>query len=161
LAVKEISALLLCPFGARCIGRSILLASIREAIYIFSSVPNANRYSALLVPLNNIWVAVAACLASPSALSIPALQFASGMDNIGVDKRYALEEGERDKDSGHVRAYFVNNFRNPIGFLGIYGLFSAESVCLWIVRPDLYENIPAFNILMYLAFGGRFISILV
>jgi phosphatidylglycerophosphate synthase len=64
----------------------------------------------------------------------------------------------RDNDPWIVQAYFRNNFRNMLGGLGIYGLFSSN---LWLYgsfHPVLYKTIPYFDALMYLAFLGRALS---
>lgn len=64
----------------------------------------------------------------------------------------------RERDPWIVRVFFRNNFRNVLGSLGIYGLFSANLFAYGSYHPVLYDNIPFYNALMYLAFIGRALS---
>jgi phosphatidylglycerophosphate synthase len=64
----------------------------------------------------------------------------------------------RQHDPWIVQMFFQNNFRNPIGALGIYGLFAANLLAYMSFHPILYERIPAFEIFMYTAFAGRVLS---
>jgi CDP-diacylglycerol--inositol 3-phosphatidyltransferase len=67
----------------------------------------------------------------------------------------------RQRDPLFVQAYFRNNFRNPLGVLGVFGLFAAGLVCYGSVHPILYENVPLFKYGMTAALVGRGLSALV
>jgi phosphatidylglycerophosphate synthase len=60
-----------------------------------------------------------------------------------------------------VQTYFANNFKNPLGILGIYGMFSANIFCYASVKPILYDNVPFFRTWKLLAFAGRLVSLLI
>ena len=64
----------------------------------------------------------------------------------------------RGRDPWLVQAFFRSNFRNPLGSLGIYGLFCANLFAYGSYHPVLYDAIPFYNAFMYLAFAGRLIS---
>jgi len=64
----------------------------------------------------------------------------------------------RGKDPWIIQVFFNSNFRNPLGFLGVYGLFAANLFAYGCYHPVLYENIPHYDTFMYLAYAGRFIS---
>jgi len=71
--------------------------------------------------------------------------------------------GESDGEGGTeepwlVRTYFRNNFRNPLGCLGIFGLFGSGMFAYGSHHSELRRRIPAFDIWMYAAFLGRAIS---
>lgn len=119
-----------------------------------------------------VWVAVAGAAsnegspASSVQTSIPCFIICLEWTTMVSTQVHAAQnathwKGARERDPWLVRSYFDNNFRNPIGFLGIFGLFSANLFAYGSYHPILYENIPAFRVLMYLAFGGRFLSMLV
>jgi phosphatidylglycerophosphate synthase len=61
-------------------------------------------------------------------------------------------------DHGIVRAVFRNNFRNPMGTLCIFGLFSANLFLYGSYHDVLYKQIPWFNYLRVVAFIGRVCS---
>jgi phosphatidylglycerophosphate synthase len=76
---------------------------------------------------------------------------------------YAATNGEHWKnarmhDPWMIQNFFRNNFRNPLGCLGIYGLFSANLFTYGSYHPILCDNIPSYYLFMYLAFLGRFLS---
>jgi phosphatidylglycerophosphate synthase len=60
-----------------------------------------------------------------------------------------------------VQTYFAKNFKNPLGALGIYGMFSANIFCYASVHPILYDNFPYFRTWKLLAFAGRLVSLLI
>jgi CDP-diacylglycerol--inositol 3-phosphatidyltransferase len=60
-----------------------------------------------------------------------------------------------------VQYYFSNNFCNPMGILGIYGLFASNLFMYGCYHPRVYERIPYYHMWMYLAFLGRFLSFLI
>lgn len=67
----------------------------------------------------------------------------------------------RQEDPWLIQVFFANNFRNPLGTLGIYGLFSANLCAYSSAHAVLYERIPMFVLLKNLAFLGRAISMLI
>ena len=67
----------------------------------------------------------------------------------------------RANDPWLVRALFANNFRNPIGMLSMYGLFSANLWTYGSYHPELYNNIPYFGVFRSVAYLGRALSLLV
>jgi phosphatidylglycerophosphate synthase len=75
--------------------------------------------------------------------------------------------GEKWKDAKSrgdpwlVQTYFANNFKNPLGILGMYGMFSANIFCYASVHPILYDNFPFFRTWKLLAFAGRLVSLLI
>jgi len=64
----------------------------------------------------------------------------------------------RSKDPWIIRTYFASNFRNPLGFLGIYGLFASSIFAFGYHHSIVYDSIPFYDVFMYLAFVGRFVS---
>lgn len=68
---------------------------------------------------------------------------------------------QRDNDPWIVRALFANNFKNPIGMLSMYGLFSSYLWAFGAQHPQLYQNIPLFNFFQYAAYLGRALSMVV
>ncbi len=60
-----------------------------------------------------------------------------------------------------VKYYFSNNFCNPIGILGIYGLFSSNLFLYGCYYPIVYNHIAYYNVWMYLAFIGRLLSLII
>jgi CDP-alcohol phosphatidyltransferase len=67
----------------------------------------------------------------------------------------------RSQDPWVIQYFFRNNFRNPLGFLGIYGLFAANLFIYGSYHPVLYDNVPYFDVFMYVAFAGRLLSLLI
>lgn len=65
------------------------------------------------------------------------------------------------EDPWIVRICFHNNFRNPVGLLVIYGLFSANMWTYGAQHPVLYDNIPWFDVWRYLAYAGRTLALCV
>jgi len=70
-------------------------------------------------------------------------------------------KSEREHDPWLVRALFANNFRNPIGIVVIYGLFSSSLWAYGSHHPQIYDNIPLFDICKYLAYCGRALGLAV
>jgi CDP-diacylglycerol--inositol 3-phosphatidyltransferase len=64
----------------------------------------------------------------------------------------------RQKDPIFIQAFFANNFRNPLGLLGIYGLFGGNILAYASSHTDLSEKLPCFGFFKYLAFAGRGIA---
>ena len=60
-----------------------------------------------------------------------------------------------------VQYYFSNNFCNPMGIIGIYGLFAWNLFLYGCYYPVVYEQIPYYNVWMYLAFIGRWLSFVI
>lgn len=66
---------------------------------------------------------------------------------------------ERHQDPWLIRMCFHNNFRNPLGILVMYGLFSAG---MWTFGEDyqvFYDSIPMFEMWRYLSYVGRAIAL--
>jgi CDP-diacylglycerol--inositol 3-phosphatidyltransferase len=66
---------------------------------------------------------------------------------------------ERHEDPWLIRTCFRNNFRNPLGFLVMYGLFSAG---MWTFGQDyqvFHDSIPFFEMWRYLSYVGRAIAL--
>ena len=64
----------------------------------------------------------------------------------------------RQNDPWIIRTFFAANFRNPLGFLGIYGLFAANLFAYGCRHPILHGYIPFYDAFMYIAFLGRLLS---
>ena len=77
-----------------------------------------------------------------------------GTTNTTTNARRPPEE----KEWWIVQYFFSNNFCNPIGILGIYGLFASNLFLYGRYYPIVYSNIPCYNVWMYLAFIGRLLS---
>lgn len=67
----------------------------------------------------------------------------------------------RENDPWLLKAIFSNNFRNPLGALCIYGLFSSGLFAYGSCHKELIEILPLFTFWKYLAYAGRCISIIV
>jgi CDP-alcohol phosphatidyltransferase len=112
------------------------------------------------------WVAVAAVSLSegpPYMGSLACFIICLEWTTMVSTQVYAAESSEHWKDARTndpwvIQAYFRNNFRNPLGGLGIYGLFFANIGAYGSYHPILYENIPFYYTFMYAAFLGRFLS---
>ena len=68
---------------------------------------------------------------------------------------------ENEQEWRFVKYYFSNNFCNPIGILGIYGLFSSNLFLYGCYYPIVYNHIPYYSVWMYLAFIGRLLSLII
>ena len=71
----------------------------------------------------------------------------------------ATDDSPQEQEWWIVQYYFSNNFCNPIGILGIYGLFSSNLFLYGCYYPIVYRHIPYYNVWMYLAFIGRLLSL--
>mmetsp|Transcript_9622 Transcript_9622/g.18569 ORF Transcript_9622/g.18569 Transcript_9622/m.18569 type:complete len:240 (+) Transcript_9622:80-799(+) len=60
----------------------------------------------------------------------------------------------RAKDPIFVRAFFHNRFQNPLGRLGIFGLFASDLVC-YAASHNISCMIPFFGIIAMTALMGR------
>jgi hypothetical protein len=67
----------------------------------------------------------------------------------------------RQKDPWFVQLFFANNFRNPLGALGVFGLFAANLFAYGAQFDLLVDSIPFFNLWMSIAFIGRGLSMFV
>ena len=70
-------------------------------------------------------------------------------------------KAQRENDPILVRALFANGFKNPIGALSMYGLFSSYLWAYGAHHAQLYERIPMYELLQYTAYIGRVLSIFV
>ena len=68
---------------------------------------------------------------------------------------------DRPEEWWMVQYYFSNNFCNPMGILGIYGLFASNLFLYGCYYPHVYQSIPYYNLWMYLAFVGRLLSLVI
>lgn len=64
-------------------------------------------------------------------------------------------KAERANDPWLVRTLYANGFKNPIGIIVVYGLFSANLWTYGEFHPELYDNIPYFDLFKYVAYFGR------
>ena len=64
----------------------------------------------------------------------------------------------RENDPKFIQNFFSNNFRNPFGLLGIYGLFAANLLAFAGAHASMREKLPYFYFFKYLAYTGRLIS---
>lgn len=63
-----------------------------------------------------------------------------------------------------VRYFFSNNLQNPLGWLGLFGLFSADLLCFIWAHCDttmLFEKIPGLHLLLLISLLGRAVVALV
>jgi CDP-diacylglycerol--inositol 3-phosphatidyltransferase len=77
------------------------------------------------------------------------------------DERRGHWKDRRHEQNWLVSSVFNNNFKNPLGMLVMYGLFSANLWTYGRFHAELYENIPLFEVWMYVAYAGRGVSMLV
>ena len=70
-------------------------------------------------------------------------------------------KSEREKDPWLVRALYANGFKNPIGAVTMYGLFSANLWTYGEFHPVLYDRIPLFELFKFTAYFGRALGICV
>jgi hypothetical protein len=103
--------------------------------------------------LNQIIMILSCCIICIEWITMVATQVHSTSTN-GLHWKEA-----RQHDPWIVQQFFSNNFRNPIGCLGIYGLFAANLFIFGSYHPILYNHIPYYNFFMYLALLGRFLSL--
>ncbi len=64
----------------------------------------------------------------------------------------------RAQDPWFIQFFFRNQFRNPLGILGLFGLFSANLFTYGAHYAVFYERIPLFSVWLILAFVGRGLS---
>ena len=68
---------------------------------------------------------------------------------------------ERENDPWLVRALYANGFKNPIGIVTMYGLFSANLWTYGEFYPQLKDNIPYFAAFKYVSYFGRALGLCV
>jgi len=61
----------------------------------------------------------------------------------------------RSTDPWIVQRYFANNFRNPVGSLGIFGLFASNMLTYGSYYSIFHTSIPLYHVWMYLSYMGR------
>lgn len=66
---------------------------------------------------------------------------------------------DRDNDPAFVKLYFSNNFRNPFGIVGVFGLFGSGIYTYASYIPIISDNFPFFHYGRYISYVGRVISI--
>lgn len=65
----------------------------------------------------------------------------------------------RAQDPWFIQFFFRNQFRNPLGILGLFGLFAANLFTYGAHYAVFYERIPGFSVWLTLAFVGRGLSV--
>lgn len=68
---------------------------------------------------------------------------------------------QRDNDPWIVRALFANNFKNPLGILSMYGLFSSYLFAFGAEHSQIHNAVPLFEFFQYTAYLGRALSLVV
>jgi phosphatidylglycerophosphate synthase len=111
-----------------------------------------------------VWVAVAA--ANPSYLSVSCFVLCLEWTTMVATQVHASShtmhwKEARQNDPWFVQLFFVNNFRNPLGALGVFGLFAANLFAYGAQFGLLVDSIPFFNLWMSIAFIGRGLSMFV
>lgn len=112
----------------------------------------------------SVWVAVA--IVTPfRALQILAVTIVcTEWITMLVTQLHSVQSGgehwkkTRENDPWIVGMFFANNFRNPLGTLGILGLFSANLFLFGSHFPSIYSKIPGFHVFLTLACAGRLLS---
>jgi phosphatidylglycerophosphate synthase len=120
-----------------------------------------------------VWIAVAATDTSSWLLPATAIVVVEWITMVSTQVHAAQSDThwkiERANDPWWIRTFFRNNFRNPLGFIGIFGLFSAN-LCAYasLQRASTTHNpADAFLFLLdtaivrYVAFLGRGIALCV
>ncbi|CAB9497073.1 diacylglycerol--inositol 3-phosphatidyltransferase [Seminavis robusta] len=114
------------------------------------------------------WMAAASCPDASAGLKTVAsiivcvewMTMLATQLHAGVHGQHWKES--REHDPWLVRALFANNFRNPIGILSIYGLFTANLFSYGYHHPaELRDTVPFFYAFFYLAYVGRALSLVV
>jgi phosphatidylglycerophosphate synthase len=67
----------------------------------------------------------------------------------------------RAQDPWIVLYFFANNFKNPLGVWGIFGLFAANLFAYGEQHPDIVAIVPYFTMWQLIAYSGRLLSLLV
>jgi len=112
-----------------------------------------------------VWVAAAA--ANPSYLAISCFVLCLEWVTLVATQVHASSQHSqhwkeaRQKDPRFVQAFFANNFRNPLGSLGIYGLFAANMFAYGSQHAVLVDSIPLFDLWKYVAFAGRGVAMFI
>lgn len=112
----------------------------------------------------SIWVAV---VAQDDWCRVPATLII-GMEWLTMicTQLHAAQSGkhwkeQRENDPWIVKQVFQRNFTSPLGCWVIFGLFGANQFAYASLHSILYENIPFFKFLKYVAYSGRAISLLI
>jgi phosphatidylglycerophosphate synthase len=111
-----------------------------------------------------VWVAVAS--ANPSYLALSCFVVCLEWTTMVATQVHASShtthwKKARQNDPWFVQSFFVDNFRNPLGALGIFGLFAANLFAFGSQFDFLVERIPFFNLWMGIAFIGRGVAMCV
>jgi phosphatidylglycerophosphate synthase len=111
-----------------------------------------------------VWVAVAA--ANPSYLAVSCFVLCLEWTTMVSTQVHASSHSmhwkeSRERDPWFVQSFFAANFRNPLGALGIFGLFAANLFAYGSQHPILVESIPLFNLWKNIAFIGRGVAMFV
>lgn len=107
------------------------------------------------------WIAAASCPDATSVLqtfaaAIVCLEWTT-MLSTQLHAAHSQQhwKEERCNDPWLVRALYANGFKNPIGAVSMYGLFSASLWTFGMFHSELYDNIPYYSAFQYLAYFGR------
>jgi hypothetical protein len=112
-----------------------------------------------------VWVAAAA--ANPSYLAVSCFVICLEWTTMVATQVHASSSHSmhwkeaRQNDPWFVQSFFADNFRNPLGALGIFGLFGANLFAYGSHFDLIVESIPLFNLWMSIAFIGRGVAMLV
>jgi phosphatidylglycerophosphate synthase len=111
-----------------------------------------------------VWLAVASV--NPSYLAVSCFVVCLEWTTMVATQVHASShtthwKEARQKDPWFVQSFFADNFRNPLGALGIFGLFAANLFAYGSQFDDLVGRIPFFNLWMSIAFIGRGVAMCV
>jgi phosphatidylglycerophosphate synthase len=109
------------------------------------------------------WLAAATTSPKPPNLAVIAFIISLEWMTMISTQLHTATDGShwkraRSHDPKIVQTFFANNFCNPLGLVGIYGLFSA-GIFLYGSKFTIFrENIPFFTFWKLLAYAGRSLS---
>lgn len=111
----------------------------------------------------SVWIAVAIVTESTYLQLLALTIVCTEWITMLMTQLHSVQSGEhwkkaRSNDPWFVCSYFENNFRNPLGTLGIFGLFSTNLFIFGAHFPVIYSRIPGFNLYLSVSCLGRLIS---
>ena len=110
---------------------------------------------------SSVWMAASRTMNSPTCTTMACL-FTSveWMTMLATQLSANVHwKEERHEDPWLVRTCFHNNFRNPLGMLVMYGLFSAGMWTYGEQYQVFHDNIPLFEMWRYLSYIGRALAL--
>lgn len=110
------------------------------------------------IDINKFVPLISVCILSLEWMTMLCVQLYSLSFEKNKDKHWKNQDSNEPK---YVQWYFANNFRNPIGMLGIYGLFASGQFLYgsYFYPNVFFGNIPFFGLWKNLAWIGRVLSI--